>query len=124
MAGEERVVWGCRAHQLVPIDTLHQLPVGAVLGHCQGLAAHLLPAGHTSAHPCPPLPTPPGQGPRTLGSRVPSKCADRQNPGLESVSPEPTFNVPGTRGQHLWAEMQEERCLVLDPWPWTKLYVC
>ena len=69
--GQENIVRGCdgavvngrgredslrlEGHQLALVETLHQVPVGAVLGHCQGLTAHLLPAGHTPpspAHPC------------------------------------------------------------------------
>ena len=120
--GQEKVVRGCNgavvngrgkedslsleAHQLVPVETLHQVPAGAVLGHCQGLTAHLLPSGHTH----PPLPTPPGQGPSTLGSRKPSECADMQNPGLETVSSEPTLHCAWPQGQQLRAQMKEERC--------------
>lgn len=115
--GQEKVVRGCNgavvngrgredslrleAYQLMPVETLHQVPVRAVLGHCQGLTAHLLPAGHTPAHPHPSLPTPAGQGPSTLGSREPSECADRQNPSLETVSSEPTLHCAWPQGQQL-----------------------
>ena len=79
--GQEKVVRGCNgavvngrgkedslsleAHQLVPVETLHQVPAGAVLGHCQGLTAHLLPSGHT-----PPPQPPPGGWP--LSKQIPS----------------------------------------------------
>lgn len=54
VAGEGRVVWSWGTHQFVPAGTLHQLPVGAVWEHCQGLATHL-PAGPAPAHPCWPM---------------------------------------------------------------------
>lgn len=52
VAGEKRVVWGWGTHKLGPAETLHQLTIGAVLGNCQGLAAHLLPVGPAPALPC------------------------------------------------------------------------
>lgn len=33
----------------------------------------------------------------------------------------PPFTVPSTRGQHLWAEVWDERCPVLDPCPWMQV---
>ena len=98
--GQENIVRGCdgavvngrgredslrlEGHQLALVETLHQVPVGAVLGHCQGLT--------------------------TLGSRKPSECADRQNPGLETASSEPTLHCAWPQGQQLPAEMKGERC--------------
>lgn len=66
------------------------------------------------ACPCPPLPSP-AHPCWTRARHFGEKGAFQVCRQAESVSP--PFTVPSTRGQHLWAEMWEERCLMLDPCP-------
>lgn len=62
--------------------------------------------------PCPPLPSP-AHPCWTRARHFGEKGAFQVCRQAASLSP--PFTVPSTRGQHLWAEMWEERGLVLDP---------
>lgn len=91
MTREGRIVWGQETHQLVPRDTLHQLPGGAVWETTKGwLPTFSLQDLPLPAPPCPYLPLL-AMGQAYWGAESLPSMRTRQNPSLENVCPESTL---------------------------------
>lgn len=122
MTREERVGWGWEAHQLCQ----QILFISCQLRLFWDTAKGWLPifSLQDTPLPAPALPYPlllaKGQAFWGAGSREPFKCADRQNPGLETVFPEPTLHCAQHQGSLLLCAEMQERCLLLDPWSGTQ----
>lgn len=99
----------------MPADTLHQLPVGTVLGHC--CTGYLLPAGLAPDHPYLPC------WPRTRciwGAESLPSVQKGKIPPWKLCALSLPFTVPPTKSQLLWTEMEEKG----DASGWILVYQC